>query len=372
MRFQLSVLNWLSPKAGRYVGVLGLGISMLVGCSSTGSKGKSLVSGLPSPRATLASTESPKAATGSSGGLFGKKLAKADPNAKVIDELLAQARAYEARSKEEKAAKTYEQILQLNPDHVVALHRLGVIADSHGNTEEAEQLLTRAIKQQPKNAELCSDLGYCYFLQQRFTEAEALARQAIQHNGKNPLYHNNLGLILGHQDRYDEAFDEFAKAGSKADAFYNMAFVFAMQDHVDEAKECFREVLAVKPDHKGAREALANFEQSDRGDVPGEERAIARKAGDRREWVPYIEPGATEEASQVASASGQGRDTGSVKPASAEFALPKTTEVSRFTRQLHNRGANLMNHHMASQRGDARANPSGPAPKGNLMPVPAK
>lgn len=372
MQTQLTIFSWISPKATLCAGAVGLGLAMMVGCSSTGNKGKSLVSGLPSPKATLASSEtSEKPVASKSKSLFGSKTAKVDPNAKAVQELISQGRAFEARNKADKAAKAYEDALAMDPNNVVALHRLGVIADSQGATEEAEILLTKALKQQPKNAEICADLGYCYFLQQRYKEAENLSRQAILHDAKNPLYRNNLGLILGHQERYDEAFEEFAKAGTKADAYYNMAFVFTMQDHVDEAKECFREALALKPDHKGAREALANFERSENMS-DSDERALVRSSRDNRNWVPYVEPGAENSANRVAAAGGTANDAGSVKQASAEVAMPKTSEISRFTRALHNRGSGTMNHHMASQRGDARANPNATAPQGNLMPVSAK
>lgn len=372
MQTQLTIFSWISPKATLCAGALGVGLAMMVGCSSTGNKGKSLVSGLPSPKATLASAEtSAKPAATKSGSLFGSKTAKKDTNSKAVQELISQGRAYEARNKADKAAKAYEDALSMDPNNIVALHRLGVIADSQGATEEAEVLLTKALKQQPKNAEICADLGYCYFLQQRYTEAESLSRQAILHDSKNPLYRNNLGLILGHQERYDEAFEEFSKAGTKADAYYNMAFVFTMQDHVDEAKECFREALALKPDHKGAREALANFERSETMSE-SDERALVSNSRDNRNWVPYVEPGAESNAGSVAVAGATGSEAGSVKQASAEVAMPKTSEISRFTRALHNRGSGTMNHHMASQRGDARSNPNATAPQGNLMPVSAK
>lgn len=352
------------------VGAFALGMTMLVGCSTTGSKSKSLVAGLPSPRATVDSAEksAPKA---KSTGLLGKKMGKADPNAKAIQELLTQGRAYEARSKEDQAAKCYEDVLEMDRNNLTALHRLGVIADSQGAVEEAEMLLTQAIKQAPKNAEICSDLGYCYFLQERYSDAESLMRQALAQDKNNALYHNNLGLVLGHQQKYDEAFDAFSKAGTKADAYYNMAFVFAMQDHVEEAQECFREVLTIKPDHKGAKEALANFQASENGGT-AKGRGLAKKDQDNRNWVPYVEPGTTEQESKVATASGsQSSAASGVKQASAEASLPKTSDVSRFTRALHKRSAGVMNHHMASQRGDSKANPSSSAPKGNLMPVSA-
>ncbi len=352
--------------------VMGLSLVMFAGCSGMGSKSKSLVAGLPSPKATVDSAEKAKPAA-KSPGLFSKLSPKTDPNAQAINDLLTQARAYESRGKEDKAAKNYEEVLSMDRNNLTALHRLGVIADSQGAVEEAETFLTQAIKQAPKNAEICSDLGYCYFLQERYSDAEALMRQAITHDPKNSLYHNNLGLVLGHENKYDEAFAEFSKAGSKADAYYNMAFVFAMQDHVEEAQECFREVLNVKPDHKGAREALANFQASEKGGTDAE-RKLAQKPHDNREWIPYVEPGSGEDSSSVAQASGTNAASraSSVKQASGEMSLPKTSDVSRFTRALHKRSAGVMNHHMASQRGDSKTNPSGSAPKGNVMSISAQ
>src|SRR5205823_987942 len=105
---------------------------------------------------------------------------------------------------------------------------------------------------------------------------------------QNARYGNNLGLVLGHQRRYEDAFAQFTKSGSEADAFYNMAFIFAAQELPTEAKGCFQQALTADPTYQPARDALASFEEFDRlpADQPKDTTLLAK---DGVRYVPYVE-----------------------------------------------------------------------------------
>jgi tetratricopeptide (TPR) repeat protein len=95
-------------------------------------------------------------------------------------------------------------------------------------------------------------------------------------------------MVLAHLGRVDEALGHFRVAGSEADAQYNLAFVFASLDRVDEAKMCFRRALSADGQHEAARRALQSFELYDQ--LPPEQRDFELAGGGQR-WVPYREPG---------------------------------------------------------------------------------
>jgi Flp pilus assembly protein TadD len=248
---------------------------------------------------------------------------------------------YERARNWNQARRVYEEIRRKHPEHVEAAHRLGIVADAQRRHTEAEQLFLFALERQPRNPEILSDLGYCYYLQGQLAKAEAALVKATRLAPSNQRYWNNLGLVLGHQGRYDEALDCFRKSGSEADAQYNLAFVYAAQERVEDAKRCFQAALVSDPTHRRAREALASFEAYERLPVHLRDLDVVDEDGVR--YVPYIE--------------GQSQDEGQVAAGSQDTAVSSYT-ASRATRALLRESRGLANRNMASQRAEDLA--SGP------------
>ena len=166
----------------------------------------------------------------------------------------------------DQARKFYEELGQEYPNRYEVVHRLGVLADQQRRHREAEGFLSQAAQLAPGNAEILNDLGYCLYLQGKIDAAEGSLRQALSIDPAPARFHNNLGLVLGFQGRYQESLAEFRLAGSEADAQYNLAFVFAVQDRLDEAQDCFQRALTADPTHEKSRRALESFRQSRRPD----------------------------------------------------------------------------------------------------------
>jgi tetratricopeptide (TPR) repeat protein len=323
--------------------------SLPLGCSHLPGRASIAKLGLPSPKETIASAErrSPSAAGANSAGKRTDRSALAQATAKNPKQSAAPAKsnselargiALERRGDYDKARKLYEAMLQRDPQNIAAIHRLGIVADAQGRHVEAEKHFLAALRKEPRNAEYLSDLGYCYYLQGKLEPARQALTQATSLAPHEPRYHNNLGLVLGHLKDYDGAFAEFSAAGSEADAYYNMAFVFAAQDLSQEAKLCFQRALDADPKHHRAREALASFEEYDR--TPAHLRDRRELADDGIRYVPYIEEG------DVIAA---GHD-GQVQPAAAASGLPSNRFAGRATRSLQLQSRGLLSKHMQSQR----------------------
>lgn len=290
--------------------------------------------GLPSPDATIAASEK-KPGT--------KSPTKQGSQSDAVVAEISRGKAMEAAGKLDKARKVYEDALRQYPEQPQLAHALGVLLDKQGKHTDAETCFLVALQQQPRNPELLNDLGYCYLLQGRLEGAEAALVKATTLDPKNSRYRRNLGLVLGHQKRYDDAFEQFSKTVSRAEAFYDMAFVFAAQDLPEEAKGCFQEALAADPNYLPAREALASFEEFDR--LPPEQRkeppALAK---DGVRYVPYIE-GTTPGSSQSG--------TSEVKQASAATpvsAMPANRHVGQATRNLLTQSRGMLSGRMQSER----------------------
>jgi tetratricopeptide (TPR) repeat protein len=177
-----------------------------------------------------------------------------------------------------------------------------------------------------------ADLGYCYYLQGQLPKAESALAKATKIDPSNHRYWNNLGLVVGYQGRYEDALDCFRKSGSEADAHYNLAFIFAGQERVDDAKRRFQMALAHDPTHRRAREALASFDEYER--QPKELRNLDAVADDGVRYIPYIE-GANSKDSD-----------GAVANANTSFT------ASRVARALHQESRGMLSGNMASQRSE--------------------
>lgn len=316
-------------------------LASLVGCAST--KPKQPVAGwnLPSPWATVKAAEEKEAAPAKSKTAAKKAESKTDDERAAEGQLaldILRGRGMEKSGDFDKARKLYEGLRKQHPDNLELVHRLGVVADAERRHAEAEGMFQFVLQREPRNADVLADLGYCYFLQGQLTKAESALLKAVAAEPSNPRYRNNLGLVIGHQGRHEEALAHFQKAGSEADAYYNLAFIYATQEQAAKAKECFLMALNEDPTHGKAREALRSFENYER--LPEHLKDDESLLADGRvKYVPFIE-------------SGNEFESG-VRQAGLERALPTSRDVSQTNRSLQMQSRGMLNRNMQSQRNDS-------------------
>lgn len=208
---------------------------------------------------------------------------------------LAQAESLAGAGKLDDARKIYQQLIVDFPQAPLPLHSLALVADRQRKHREAQTLYVQALQMRPREAEWLNDLGWSYYLDGQLEKAESALNKAVALAPSKPRYHNNLGLVLGHLRRYPQALEEFRRAGSEADAQYNLAFVLTSQDDVAGAKRCFQLALAADPSYSRARDALRAFDQYEQDPA-----SAALASLDPKQWVPYVEDPAA--ASAVAPA----------------------------------------------------------------------
>jgi len=218
----------------------------------------------------------------------GKKIDKETAQAMVqYNKTLTTGRETEKQGDLTSARETYERLIAQYPDRYEAYHRLAVVADRQRRYEEAQSLYTQAIRRNSRNPELFNDLGYCFYLQGKLNKAESALLKAVAMRPAEPRYRNNLGLVYGQQRRYEDALEQYRRAGGGGDAYYNLAFVKASQNDFEGAKDCFRRALAVDPTHERARLALASFETAE--NHPETLSNSGPLTDDGTLWVSYVE-----------------------------------------------------------------------------------
>jgi Flp pilus assembly protein TadD len=177
------------------------------------------------------------------------------PIDKTADLCVALAEQLEKQGHEAEAAAQYERARQCKPSLNIS-RRLAVIYDRQGDYQRAIVEYEKALKHEPKNADILNDLGYCHYTHGRWADAEKCLTQAITLDSKNKRAWINLGLALGQEERYKESLEAFTKGSSVAEAHCNLAFILLTQNKFDEAKREYQKALELQPDFALAQAAV--------------------------------------------------------------------------------------------------------------------
>ncbi len=135
-----------------------------------------------------------------------------------VSELLHQGHTAFQQGNVQEAQSKYSAVVQRQPNHPVANHRLGVIADRQQDYMTAQRYYFAALNASPNDANLLNDIGYSFLLQSRYAEAENYLQGALQKNPKQSNAINNLGLLYAKQGQPDRALAMFRMTNSEAEA----------------------------------------------------------------------------------------------------------------------------------------------------------
>jgi tetratricopeptide (TPR) repeat protein len=211
------------------------------------------------------------------------------------------------------------------------------------------------LKHEPENAQLINDLGYSYFLHGQLDQAQVLLTRAVHLDPNNARFHNNLGMVYGHLGQTEAALKEFRLAGSDADAYYNLAFVHASKEKNEDAKKCFQKALMSDPSHAKSREALASFERFERTPAELQDDDDLYMHDPNTRWVAYVEGSESSNSNNVTHADGGSqngaRTTGQVlKGESNEGSTPRADSGISNAGYLSNKAMQHM--HYRSKRNE--------------------
>jgi tetratricopeptide (TPR) repeat protein len=130
------------------------------------------------------------------------------------------------------ARKGFERVLALVPGNAASTINLGLVAYREKKFDEAERLLTTAVRAQPEAALGWLVLGVITYEQDKLDRALAALSQAVLLAPKDARAHHYLGVTIGKKGWYSGAEDEMRKAleldPNYAEAHFNLA-VFYLQ-----------------------------------------------------------------------------------------------------------------------------------------------
>jgi predicted TPR repeat methyltransferase len=173
------------------------------------------------------------------------------PTEMPVAEALVYALQLQQEGRIEGAAQLYERILEKAPDHVDALHFLGVARFQLGDGAAAVDLISRAIALKPEFAGAHNNLGNVFKRLGRSVEAAQAYCKVIALEPENADAHSNLGALLRAQGKATEAEVVLRRAlelePRHADALHNLGNVLVELKRDHEAADMYTQAVRLRP-----------------------------------------------------------------------------------------------------------------------------
>jgi Flp pilus assembly protein TadD len=120
---------------------------------------------------------------------------------------------YERQKMFDRAEVEFKKVLAVNPNNAQVLNYYGyMLGDLGTRLDEAEDLVRRALKEEPYNGAYLDSLGWIYFKENKLADAEATLRAAEERESHDATIHSHLGDLYAKTGRGDKAAAEWEKS----------------------------------------------------------------------------------------------------------------------------------------------------------------
>lgn len=182
----------------------------------------------------------------------------------LLNGFLRQGLDAEKNQKTEAAQWNYQKVLELEPAHLLALKRLGLIAANHGNDEETVKYLQLAFRYDPDDHDVLLALGFALLKQRQVEWAFSYLGRAMALQPANPALASHFAAALADLGWTQAAEQQFARClklqPNDADAAFNLAVLCATAQppRLPEAKKWYEMALSNGAEKDPGLEAAFN------------------------------------------------------------------------------------------------------------------
>ncbi len=174
----------------------------------------------------------------------------------IMDSTIAQAfqlaTQYHTWGQHTWAEQQYRSVVEKEPTHAEAWHRLGLLAQQRGDLAQAVEHFRRAVACGGTDAAHWNNLGVLLTMIGNTADAVAAYEQALELRPDYAEAHNNLGTTLERRGQMDRAVECHRHAtrckASYVEAYDNLGTALKGQGKSEEAAAAYRQALALKPD----------------------------------------------------------------------------------------------------------------------------
>lgn len=151
------------------------------------------------------------------------------------------------------AEAVYRALLAERPDHPDAIHFLGVLHHQSGRSEEAVELIARAVELRPDHPDIYNNLGNILLQLGRYPEAAQAYRSALALAPGMAMAHQNLAAALRAQGKLELAVASYDRAlglePDRAETHGNRGNALRQMGRLEEAAVAYERALALDPGH---------------------------------------------------------------------------------------------------------------------------
>ena len=197
--------------------------------------------------------------------------------------------SFEELEEYEKAIYVYNDLLELNPEHILGLEYAGILKTEVGYFDEAIEHLNNYTQQDSTNKNIYATLAYAYTAKENFTMAINAYHQALKIDSLDSDILFNKATTYVSAGKYLQAINDFSKVIelnlNDADIYFNRANAYyALEDY----KNCIKDLtnyLALKPDDTEAylNRGFAKYYNKDKNGACADWNNLIR-LGDKQKW----------------------------------------------------------------------------------------
>jgi tetratricopeptide (TPR) repeat protein len=165
----------------------------------------------------------------------------------------------------DEAIQQFQQALQLDPDHFIALENLGNAYRQAKRWDDAKATLQHALQLNPESAEANYAIGMVYAQTNDEERAFDFLRKAIAEKPAYPEALNNLGVLYLRKRQAADAENSFKEAIRVAPTFeqsyFNLARLYAIEGNNAAARQILTDLLKRHPGDPQIEGALSQIPQ---------------------------------------------------------------------------------------------------------------
>jgi len=155
----------------------------------------------------------------------------------------------------------------LDAGMIEAHNLLGIAFDKKGMADSAHSAYERAVKLNPKDAQLLNNLGFSLYQDGNYRAAVDKLKKAAKLAPSDERILNNLALAQARQGKYEDAYKTFVRAGGELTANLNTATMLERAGRDDEAIKYYEGARQLQPGSSIALRRLADlYQRAGRGD----------------------------------------------------------------------------------------------------------
>jgi len=179
--------------------------------------------------------------------------------------LSSKATPLEKQQELDKARRSYQEALRIDPKYTPAYCALAHLYIELGDYERAMATFQKGLQKNAKEPSLWFDLGMFHGRKKEWDAAITCLGKAVELDPENRHYSNTLGFCLARAGRIQESLSLFGKSSGQAVAYYNVGRVLRDNNQQELSRRYVQQAVALNPNYPEAQQLLASLNDAGNG-----------------------------------------------------------------------------------------------------------